>query len=245
MERKLLTIFKDICETNDKLIEKVDEIQPMCFLISKKNKIIPFPIGFKNQEEKIELRNKLKKLLSIATMKGYILIQDTKITMYDTKKKNAKPEVKDCILRSLYTPKENRIDMVIYEDKKITKREKMIDRKDGKKIMQSEWDLWGEGVKSSKKNRDAYHKFKMENKKLYDRVVEPFEDYTRIYSDGKKKESENIIFAYQFDHEKFIIRYYITDEFKEESEKKGFNIFSIFKMADYKLIQINKEEEEI
>ena len=239
MERKLLTIFKDICETNDKLIEKVDEIQPMCFLISKKNKIIPFPIGFKNQEEKIELRNKLKKLLSIATMKGYILIQDTKITMYDTKKKNAKPEVKDCILRSLYTPKENRIDMVIYEDKKITKREKMIDRKDGKKIMQSKWDLWGEGVKSSKKNRDAYHKFKMENKKLYDRVVEPFEDYDRFTS----KETKDLIFAYKFNHENLTIKYYITDEFREN--KEAMQVFKIMKMSGYKMIQLNKDEEEI
>lgn len=242
MERKLLSIFKEICEINDKIIEK-QEVQPMCFLISKKYKLTPVLFSFKNQEEKQILRGKIKKLLLELNLKGYILIMDAKMTMFDKTKKKA--EVTDVILRNLYTAKEVRREWVTYKNKKIVSKKKMpIDRRDKKFSMQDEWDLWGVGVDSKgfKKEGFDYHHFKMANKKLYDGVVEPFEDYTRIFSEKDKK---NIIFAYKFNHEEGTIRYYLTDEFKEVSKKKDLDIFKFFRFSRYKLIELNKDEEEI
>jgi hypothetical protein len=79
----------------------------------------------------------------------------------------------------------------------------------------------------------------MENKKLYDGVVEPFEDYHRIVS----KEHKGVVFAYKFNHKDRTIKYYITDEFKEN--KEAMRVFKIFKITKFKLIQLNKEEKEI
>lgn len=244
MEKKLLNIFKDICEGNDEIIKTKDEVMPMCFLIGRNYKVVAMAFTFADQEEKTILRDKIKGLLLRANIKGYILVMDAKMTMIDKKKK--KTIVTDVILRNLYTAKEVRREWVTYKNKKIISKQKFpIDkRKKTKKFpsMQDEWDLWGEGVdgKAMKKEGFDYYKFKMDNKELYDGVVEPFEDYMRIY---EKKDKKNIIFAHKFNHEDRNIKYFITDKFREN--KEAMEVFKIMKMSGYKLIEIDKKEKEI
>ncbi|KKK72599.1 hypothetical protein LCGC14_2902270, partial [marine sediment metagenome] len=51
-----------------------------------------------------------------------------------------------------------------------------------------------------------YHKFKMENKKLYGGVIDQFDDYTQF-----RDKQGKIIMAYKMDHEKKELKYYVSD----------------------------------
>ncbi len=203
MKTKILRIYRDICKINDDQITKMDEIHPMCFLIKKDYNITPVLFAFNGHDEKVRMRKQLKKFIVEQDILGYILIMDTKMTMIDKKGKDP-PKVTDAIIRTLYTPKEKKMEMVIYKDHKITKIMRP-NKKDTKKT-QDEWDLWGKGIEWDDKTSKDYHKFKMDNKELYEGVIDQFDDYTQ-FRDPKG----NLVVAYNIDHKKKEFNYYVSD----------------------------------
>ena len=203
MNPRILKIYREICGINDDMIKKVDSIAPMCFLIKRDYNLIPVLCEFKDHDEKIMLRKKLKQLILKMDIFGYIIIFDTKMTMVDKKGKDP-PKVVDAIVRTLYTPKEKKMEMVIYKDKKITKTMR-LSKKDTKKT-QDEWDLWGKGLDGSLEKEFDYHKFKMENKELYDGVIDQFDDYTQF-----RDQRGNLVVAFKIDHKNKEFKYYVSD----------------------------------
>jgi len=164
MNKEIKLKYKQICEANDVLIKTCDNILPMGFIVLKNKQLKLFSPIFKNHEEKLMLRELLKKFLINHEMLGYILIFDTKMTkMYIDKT----PIVHNAIIRNLYTPKEKISEAVIYKDKKIIEKMKLpSERKD----VNDEWDLWndGSGIDDSEEKNKEYNKFREENKELYE-----------------------------------------------------------------------------
>ena len=212
MKTKILRIYKDICKINDDLIRKTDSIAPMCFLIKKDYNLIPVLCKFSDHDEKIALRKKLKQFILKLDILGYIIIFDTKMTMIDKKGKDP-PKVVDAIIRTLYTPKEKKMEMVIYKDHKITKTIR-LSKKDTRKT-QDEWDLWGKGIDHDSLDKEFdYHKFKMENKGLYEGVIDQFDEYHQFRS-----EDGRIIIAYRIDHKEKAFRYYVPDDVPADQKR--------------------------
>lgn len=216
MKTEILKRYREICEVNDDMIKKVDEIAPMCFLIKRDYNIIPIVFKFENREEKIRLKNALKNFILKQDIWGYILILDVKVTMVDKKGKKP-PKVTDAVLRNLYTPSEKKIEMVTYKDKKILNI-KRLTKKEARDT-KDEWDLWGKGVdtESVEDMGFDYGEFKAKNPELYDRVFEQFDDYEQF-----RDKNGNIIIAYKIDHKEKAFKYYMPDD-TTESEKEKLN----------------------
>lgn len=239
MDKKLVELYKNFCKVNDKIIETRDSISPMCFMIGRDYSVNLVSVLFSGQEEKEKLRSRLKDFLINSNIFGYVLIFDTKVTMFDKKNKDKQPVVKDCVVRTLYTPKGNKREFVFYENNKITKKQVLDDKEVSE--MSDEWDLWGKGVSEEEFNKNIgfdYQKFKMENKKLYDGVVKSFEDYHRV----ENKEG-NLIFAYKFNHSEKSIKYYITDEFRQNGE--AMKVFNLMKLSGFKIIEVDENEDDV
>ena len=238
MKDRILKIYKEICDINNDMIKKLDEISPMCFLIKRDYNLIPVLCEFRDHDEKIMLRKKLKQFILKLDVLGYIIIFDTKMTMIDKKGKDP-PKVVDAIIRTLYTPKEKKIEMVIYKDHKITKTMR-LSKKDTKKT-QDEWDLWGKGLDGSLEKEFDYHKFKMENKELYDGVIDQFDDYTQF-----RDKRGNLVVAYNIDHKKKEFNYYVSDD-AAGSEKNSIDaafrkIMEMNKLTlNYKMVKVTKK----
>jgi hypothetical protein len=139
---------------NDKIIEDKSRngIIPICAIIEEdKVSIIGFPFG--NYEEKRMAREFLFKTILNKKTKGYILMQDAKMTCVD-KSKLGDGEVKDVVMRSLFSPNFKIKEFIIYDNKerKILEIQKITDteKKDGimddgeVKAMVDEWDLYSE-----------------------------------------------------------------------------------------------------
>lgn len=238
MNSKILRIYRDVCKVNDDLIKKGDSIYPMCFLIKKDYNLTPIVFMFKDQDEKVEMRSQLKNFIVKQDICGYILTFDTKMTVID--KKGKKPiEVVDTIIRTLYTPKEKVMEMVTYKDKKIIKKMKLT-KKDTKKT-QDEWDLWGKGLDGSLEKEFDYHKFKMENKELYDGVIDQFDDYTQF-----RDQKGNLVVAYKIDHKKKEFKYYVSDDAagsEKDSIDAAFRKITELNKAtiNYKMVKLTKK----
>ena len=240
MKRELIQTFNRICKANRDVIGEGKKVVPVCILIGKKD-IVPIFFQFKTHDEKVKIRNNLKQQIIKRNIKGYIMCFDTKLTKIDTKGKK-KPEVLDCIVNTLYTPKEKRVEMMTYKGKKIlgTKR---LTKEDTSK-MKDEWDLWREGVPSTWLEGDAYHKFNMRNKELYDGVVEPFEDWDVIV---KSKTTGKVIIALKFDHAVKKLKVFIS---LECTEQEGIKAAAFLKEAsminkmgfNYEIKVVNKDD---
>ena len=235
MNPRILKIYKEICEINNGLIKKVDEIAPQCFLIKRDYNITPILFEFKNHDEKIKLRNVLKNFIIKQDICGYILIFDTKMTEVDPKGKK-KPKVVDAVTRTLYTPREKVMEIVKYRNKRILKTTK-INMKEKNK-MKDEWDIWREGIDTEelKKGGFDYGKFKEENPELDDGVMEQFEGYTQI------KHGDIVVIAYKLDQEKKELRYHIPSgltRINEESARETMERFGdiMGKILGYKIIR--------
>ena len=157
--------YRSICKSNDELI-KLGSITPMCFLIKKDNTITAIAMIFKNGDEKIAMRNILKKFILKRRTRAYILMQDSIMTMID--KKTGKHETKDVIIRTIFTPKEKYMEIVEYKNKKIIKK-KVITSKDSMKFS-SEWNIW-EDVEFDNYDNEAYQKIKRDNPEDYKEVA--------------------------------------------------------------------------
>ena len=156
MENKeLRSIFEEFCKMNDTIIEDKDRngIMPVCIIIQEdKADIIGFQFG--NYEEKRMAREFLFKTILNQKTKGYVLMQDAKMTCVNKSDLGKGGEVKDVVMRSLFSPNLRIKECIIYDDKekKILERQKITDseKKDGMMddgtavAMVDEWDLYSE-----------------------------------------------------------------------------------------------------
>jgi hypothetical protein len=137
MNKKVLKLFEQVCEVNDQMIQTTKVI-PMAIIIYENKPASIIGMVFRDGLQKIKMRNGLKKLIAEQDCKAYILIMDTLMTTIDQKTK--KHEVKDAIIRQLYTPKEKIMEAVFYKDRQILEKKRFTD--DETMVFASEWDLW-------------------------------------------------------------------------------------------------------
>lgn len=187
MNKELRKIYEELCLVNDKIIEQNSKtgIIPMCFILEEdendvgkfKASAIAFP--FSDYIEKRMAREMLKKLILSKKTKGYILFLDAKITIGDMNNPNER-EVKDCVLRSLFTPNMKIKGMCVYDEDtgKIITKDVFIDTekgigKDWKAV--DEWDLYGEWFDEDdekvKKIQKEYDDYKEKNPDKYKGII--------------------------------------------------------------------------
>jgi len=177
--KKLREIFEHFTEMSDKIIEDKNRggIMPVCIIIQEdKADVIGFPFG--SYEEKRMAREFLFKAILNQKTKAYILIQDAKMTCVQKSDLGKGGEVKDVVMRSLYSPNFKIKEFAIYneDERKIISKEKIFDseEKDGmvdkeKPLkMVDEWDLWGlcwdkEDNPQYKEVQEWYEKWKRDN----------------------------------------------------------------------------------
>lgn len=187
--KQLREIYEQFCDVNNKIIENKsrDIIVPICILITEsKNNNKKYDcsiIGFRhrNYEEKQMARKYLFKTITESKTKGYILIQDAKMTCMAKSSIGDKNEVKDVVMRGLYSPNLIIKECVVYDEKerKIIETMKLTDtenkngesNKDGAKNMIDDWNLYGEWFDEDnpEHNRicNEFNKFKQEHKDKY------------------------------------------------------------------------------
>jgi hypothetical protein len=164
MENKeLIKTFDDISKQNDKMIEQYDEITPVCFLIYK-DKVNLIGMSFESYEQKVVMRNILKKMIVSQKILGYILIFDARMTSKNIK--TEKVEVVDAVIRALYTPKGVlKRQFVIHENKKIIK----IQEIENPDRMRDEWDIWSDynSDEDDEETNKWYQEFKKQRPDLF------------------------------------------------------------------------------
>lgn len=163
MKNKLLNEFKQICKINDNIIREEKNVIPMAFIFRKNLTADMIPLKFENHNQKELLRTiLLQHIAKIPELEGYITVMDSKATIIN--KITNKTEVSDCVVRSLYTKKTIRQEIVFYKDNKIIKKEMIQKRRN--KNNSNLWDLWN----ISSGDQDAqtkYNTFKENNPGLY------------------------------------------------------------------------------
>jgi hypothetical protein len=164
IDKEVMKIFKSLSEANDQIIKKEkNSFMPICALISKENIVTIMGMMFRNGAEKEHMRNAILKHISEQSIKAYILILDTKMTKMEPNKER---EVKDVSMRTIYTPKGDYMEAIIYKDGEI------IEKRDTKGMnFKSEWSLWGEHPDYTDpevaKALNDYKKYKSEHKEIY------------------------------------------------------------------------------
>lgn len=172
-DKKLIEIYEELSKVNDSNIEEFgNDITPMCFIIDKNFNMKILTIIMRNYEEKKRMQVLIMKIISSINLLGYIIMADTKMTKINLKTEET--EVKDAVIRNLYTPKGVlRMESIIHKDKKIIKKEKI----DIKKLKNNvdEWNLWGKHFdltnEEDKKINDWYQNFKSKNPDLFNGVL--------------------------------------------------------------------------
>lgn len=170
LKMDIISEFENVCNVNEELVkENGDDLIPILITLStdRPNKI--FAIPFKDYEEKQKVKEIIwKLLLNTPGLEGYIMIVAAKITLIDKLNTN-KYEIKDAIIRTLYSPKKKYVDILIHEDKKI------VDRWNKEEVNRAEdsddFDIWGKKVDMDNVIIDKYNKIKEDNKEEYKRCT--------------------------------------------------------------------------
>lgn len=237
-DKKLIEMFEDFCKKNDKEIKNKENFMPMCITINKDYSIGIIAFSFSNQDEKIKMRNMLKKLIVVQNIKGYILIQDAKVTKLN--QETGERHVSDVAMRNLFTPKFAISRMQEYCNGVLGEVIEITDRKE----MSNTWDLWNsrELDEKSDKFNEEYSKYKAEHPELYKGVYE-LDDYNKVQSKGK------LIYAYKIINIDKEFRYYQADDLEQEDKDKLEEIMNTIKLMNgvfkYKFVQVDKDGIEI
>ena len=219
-DKKLIELFEDFCKKNDEEVKNKVEFMPMCITISKDYSINITAFVFNSQNDKIKMREMLKQFIAVQNIKGYILIQDAKVTKVN--QKTGERQVSDVAMRQLFTPKFAINRMQEYCDGVLGKMIEMTDRKD----MRNEWDIWNKVEHDEKSDEyiKEYSKYKSEHPELYKGVYE-LDDYTKAQNDDGE-----LMFAFKISNGEF--RYYYPDNVSEEKQEKINKILQTTKEAN-------------
>jgi len=235
-DKKIIEIFEDMCKKNDEEIKNKEEFMPVCITIDKDYSISIIAFTFDNQDEKIKMRETLKQFVISQDIKGYILIQDAKVTQVN--QDTGERSVSDVAMRQLFTPKFAISRMQLYNpDGTFGEKIEMNDRKD----MRNTWDLWNEveQEKDYDKHNEEYNKYKQEHPELYKGVYE-LDEYFKI-----KDKKGKLIYAFKItDDNKF--KYYKADNLEQEDEDKLKKVMKIeILFGHYEFIRVDDNGVEI
>ena len=165
----LKELMGNIDKQNKEEIKKGNRINPMCFIINKKNELTLLSMMFENSSQKQMMKRVVKNFIINQSIKGYIMVFDCRMTIMD-KKDKTKANVLDVVMTNLYTAKEKKVKMFCYKDKKILTTPKEIkdatsgfDNREG----QDDWDLWGKPIEMNGKEVEEYNEFKKANPDLF------------------------------------------------------------------------------
>jgi len=238
VDKKLIKLYNDICKKNDEEIKNKVEFMPVCILIKKDYAIDIIGFSFNNQDEKVKMREILKQFVAMQDIKGYILIQDAKVTQVN---QDTERSVSDVAMRQLFTPKFAISRMQLYNPNgTFGEKIEMTDRKD----MRNEWDLWNEVEQEEDydKYNKEYNKYKQEHPELYKGVYE-LDDYTKV-----KDKNDKLIYAFKVADGKF--KYYKSNDLEQEDEEKLDQVMKITKdmndmFGHFEFVKVDKDGVEI
>ena len=124
-------IFRTICETNNKHIERGDKIIPTVFFIGET--ITPYQMPHMKKANR-ETYEQHVKTYAVKSGQSYILVMDTIARHHGI--------IGDCIMRALYTPTKKVINLAWYKGLKISATEEI----EGRNHMVDKWDAWNQGT---------------------------------------------------------------------------------------------------
>ena len=238
-DKKLMKLYEDFCKKNDEEIKNKESFMPVCITIDKDYSLGIIAFTFDDQDQKIKMRETLKQFVAMRDIKGYILIQDAKVTQVH--QETGERKVSDVAMRQLFTPKFAISRMQLYNpDGTFGEKIELTDRKE----MNNNWDLWNEveQEKDYDKHNEEYNKYKQEHPELYKGVYE-LDDYSKV-----KDKKGNLIYAFKVDDGKF--KYYKADDLEQEDEEKLDQVMKMTKdmndmFGHFEFIEVDKYGVEI
>lgn len=166
IDKKLLEIFNKFVSMDKEMILNKTNFMPMCAIVREGYKVEICMMPFGDARVKEATKQVLKKVILKEKTFGYFTGMDTKMTIID-KNNPQKFLVKDALVHSLFTPKENLSKICVYEEK------------DGKRVfteefeqenITSDWNVWNNAEIEDELN-DVYQKIKKQNPKKYKGVI--------------------------------------------------------------------------
>jgi hypothetical protein len=161
--KELNNLIKMAKEVTFPIIKKGEEVMPTCLVEEKDGKIGIIGMPFHNPQQKGLAKEALKKLIINMSLKGYVMVFDTKMTLFD--QKTGKVEVNDTLMIAGYTPKNKVFLGYPYKDKKFLKKKEIKMEGRESSNMRDDWDIWGEKIDDE--TAVKYSKFRDENPELY------------------------------------------------------------------------------
>ena len=163
IDEKLIQIHNDLFEINKDYLQRKGKLNPAIILIGKNYELTPTLVKWSNGEEKEIVKYIIKKIIVRKKIKGYVFVADARMTISDGKNPSdfSNAVVKEAIIQNLFTPKGNKMSMIIHKGSEIEKVEHL--NPEDMINYQSDWDLWNSPVTEDKDIQDAYKKFKEEN----------------------------------------------------------------------------------
>lgn len=129
------TMYEIMCETNDNIIKTHKKIVPVVVFIKDGTECSLHELRI-NTKNKKDMQERVKTIVEVEKMDAYIVISNAKACV-EHKKTNEK-EVNDCVVRTLYTPKEKISEIVWTKDGVILGKERFS----GRQINVDGWDIW-------------------------------------------------------------------------------------------------------
>jgi len=168
ISKKVMKLYKDVSDANDKMIKTGENVMPICAVMKPDGENILMGMAFDNPQEKMKIKDMLKRYVAKSGCKAYILMQDSVMTVMD--KKTGEHCAKDVIMRQIYTPNDKYLELVFYEDGKILK--KTIMPKKDHDSFKSEWNIWETtDLECSDDDADIYNEIKRDNPERYKDVT--------------------------------------------------------------------------
>lgn len=134
MDKEVKLIYDTMCETNDDLIKTGKPVKPIVVFIKNGDKTLHNLKITKVNKKKVI--NDVKDLAKYDGIDAYIIIYNAR-TYTDYKLEDKETEVEDCIIRSVYTPKEAINELVYCKGINIISKERIIGRQ-----FVDVWDAW-------------------------------------------------------------------------------------------------------
>lgn len=165
--------FEGICKTNERLVKEYgDKLAPILFIVTndeRPNEIMA--MSFKDYDDKQKVKAMIKyKLIHTENLEGYIIVIPTKMTIIDKANPN-KYKTRDVIIRTLYTSKYKRMNLLTHKGLKIIRTEEHLieNRKNDK----DDFDIWGTSPsqEDDKGMFEHYSNLKKMNPKDFEGVV--------------------------------------------------------------------------
>jgi hypothetical protein len=170
IDEKVMKMFEGIIKINKNMILEKKHFSPMCAIIEEGYKMSVVVMPLSDYKSKEMTREFLKKFVLSKKTIAYMIGMDARMTMMDMNDRS-KAVVKDALVNSIFSPRDNLVKVMIY------------DEKDGKRFIESEmdddsgqqnsvWNVWNMHDEDEIKDiEEDYAKFKKDNPDKFKEVV--------------------------------------------------------------------------